>query len=106
MKKILFSISAALLIFGCGGNEPNAEIEKLKAERDSIARFAASKDSTINSFIESLNDIERNLGEVKQKQGIISSTAKEGAELQGSAKDRINEDINDINDFSRELPYD
>jgi vacuolar-type H+-ATPase subunit I/STV1 len=101
MKKILFSIATALMIFGCG-NEPNPEIEKLKAERDSIARFAESKDSTINSFIESLNDIERNLGEVKQKQGIISNTAKEGAELQGSSKDRINEEINYINELMDE----
>lgn len=101
MKKILFSLSAALFIFGCG-ESVNPELEKLKAERDSIARFAESKDSTINSFIESLNDIERNLGEVKQKQGIISSTAKEGAELQGSAKDRINEEINYINELMDE----
>jgi len=94
-------MAAALILFSCG-NETNPEIEKLKAERDSIARFAESKDSTINSFIESLNDIERNLGEVKQKQGIISSTAKEGAELQGSAKDRINEEINYINELMDE----
>lgn len=100
MKKLIFLTYIALYLTGCGGETPsNPEIDKLKAEKDSIARIAAGKDSTLNSFIESLNEIEENLNEVKQKQGIISSTAKEGVELDNSTKDRINEDINFINDL-------
>ena len=96
-------LSIALIFGGCqDGNEPNPELERLKAEKEAIAKEAASKDSTINSFMESLNEIEDNLREVKQKEGSIKSSASSGAELQGSAKDRINQDINDINEIMEE----
>lgn len=97
-------VTAVALIFaGCkGGDEPNPEMEKLKAEKEALARDASTKDSTINSFMESLNEIEENLRQVKQRQGNISESSKGGAELQGNAKDRINEDINFINEVMEE----
>jgi predicted nucleic acid-binding Zn-ribbon protein len=103
MKKMLSIALAALLFVGCaGGDEPNPEMEKLKAEKEAVVKEAASKDSTINSFMESLNEIEDNLREVKQRQGNISESSKGNAELQGNAKDRINEDINYINELMEE----
>lgn len=101
MKKLFLIGLASLLLVACGenSNTVNPELQKLKAEKDSIAQLALAKDSTINSFMQSLNEIEDNLGQVKQKQGIISSTAKEGSDLDDAAKDRINEDINFINDL-------
>ena len=102
MKRILLMIALGLGLNSCQNNEVNPEVEKLKTEKEAIAREAASKDSTINSFMESMNEIEDNLREVKQRQGSISSSAKTGAELQGSAKDRINEDINFINEIMDE----
>ena len=105
MKSALYStlLSIALIFNGCqSADEPNPELEKLKAEKEAIAKEAASKDSTINSFMESLNEIEDNLREVKQKEGSIKTSATSGAELQGTAKDRINQDINDINEIMEE----
>lgn len=101
MKRLLFAAVVAVIVAGCA-DQANPEIEKLKAEKEAFAREAASKDSTINSFMESLNEIEDNLAQVKQKQGAISSSAKSETELQGSTKDRINEDINFINDLMDE----
>jgi predicted nucleic acid-binding Zn-ribbon protein len=104
MKHLLYVAAIVLALAGCqGGDEPNPEMEALKAEKEALAKEAAAKDSTINSFMESLNEIEDNLSQVKQKQGAIKSSATEGsAELQGSAKDRINEDINFINELMEE----
>ena len=105
MRSALYStlLSIALIFNGCqSADEPNPELEKLKAEKEAIAKEAASKDSTINSFMESLNEIEDNLREVKQKEGSIKTSATSGAELQGTAKDRINQDINDINEIMEE----
>jgi predicted nucleic acid-binding Zn-ribbon protein len=104
MKRFLYVAAVVLALAGCqGGEEPNPEMEALKAEKAALAKEAATKDSTINSFMESLNEIEDNLSQVKQKQGAIKSSATEGgAELQGSAKDRINEDINFINELMEE----
>jgi predicted nucleic acid-binding Zn-ribbon protein len=104
MKRLFYVATVLIALAGCQGkDEPNPELEALKAEKEAIAKEAASKDSTINSFMESLNEIEDNLSQVKQKQGAIKSSSTEsGAELQGSAKDRINEDINFINELMEE----
>jgi len=102
MKRLLFIALIGAGLTGCQNNEPNPEIEKMRAERDSVAREAAAKDSTVNSFMESLNEIEDNLREVKQRQGNITTSAKGSGELQGTAKERINEDINYINELMDE----
>jgi hypothetical protein len=103
MKRILLMMALGFGLTACQNNDAvNPELEKLKAEKEAIAREASSKDSTINSFMESLNEIEDNLREVKQRQGSITSSAKNGAELQGTAKERINEDINFINEIMDE----
>jgi len=103
MKRITLLVVLALGLSACQNNkEGNPELEKLKAEKEALAVESSSKDSTINSFMESLNEIEDNLREVKQRQGSITSSAKNGAELQGNAKDRINEDINYINELMDE----
>ena len=102
MKRLLFIALISAGLTGCQNNEPNAQVEMMRAERDSVAREAAAKDSTVNSFMESLNEIEDNLREVKQRQGNITTSAKGGGELQGTAKERINEDINYINELMDE----
>jgi chromosome segregation ATPase len=55
-----------------------------------------SKDSVVNTYVGSFNEIEENLATIKQKENILS-TNKKGTELSGEAKDRINEDIQTIN---------
>lgn len=102
MKRLLILATIVLAFAGCQNDEPNPELEALRLEKEAIAREAAEKDSTINSFIESLNEIEDNLAQVKQKQGAIKNNTSDGAELQGTAKDRINEDINFINELLEE----
>jgi hypothetical protein len=103
MKKLLLMAASLVFLYACGGEEkPNPELEKLKAEKAALLQESNSKDSTINSFMESLNEIEDNLRSVKQTQGNISKTASSDAELQGDAKDRINEDINYISDLMEE----
>jgi myosin heavy subunit len=103
MKKLTFIALVAVFFSSCGGSEePNPEMEKLKAEKEALVKEATTKDSTINSFMESINEIEDNLREVKERQGNISSSAKNDAELQGNAKERINEDINYINELMEE----
>jgi archaellum component FlaC len=103
MKRLLFIALLGAGLTGCqNNNEPNPEVEKMRVQRDSIAREASARDSTINSFMESMNEIEDNLREVRQRQGNITTTAKSDRELQGTAKERITEDINTINELMEE----
>ncbi len=94
MKKIVILLSA-VIIFGCN----NSKIDRLNQEKDSIAREALKRDSTINNLFWSFNKIEENLDSIKVKENIISVSTKGGPEMQQDVRDRINNDIQLINDL-------
>jgi chromosome segregation ATPase len=102
MKKLFIAIMSVALLTSCSNKEQEAEIERLRTENASLLNETTSRDSAINSFMEALNEIEDNLSEVKQKQTSISTTAKGSSEIEGTTKDRINEDILFINDLLEE----
>jgi len=102
MKKLIWMALISFAIVSCDDDKPNPELELLKAEKEAIMRESSAKDSTINSFLESLNEIEDNLGAIKQKQSSIAVSAKNNGEMQGNAKDRINEDIQFISELMEE----
>jgi chromosome segregation ATPase len=102
MKKLFIAIMSVALLTSCSNKEQEAEIERLRKENASLLNETTSRDSAINSFMEALNEIEDNLSEVKQKQTSISTTAKGSSEIEGTTKDRINEDILFINDLLEE----
>lgn len=78
------------MLLSCGGG---GDVERLKAELDSLEQIAESRDATINDFMRSFNQIETNLETIKQKENIISVQAHGDIELDASAKDKINDDI-------------
>lgn len=96
MKNLVFLLLIALFFTACGGG---ADVEKLKAERDSLERLAQDKDETINDFMRSFNEVEANLETIKQKEKIISLKAHGDIELDQTAKDKINDDILAIYDL-------
>lgn len=102
MKKLTWIAVAIWMLAACNGNEKNPEMDRLEMEKEALIKESAAKDSTINSFLESLNEIEDNLIQVKQKQSNVVQTSKSGGELGGSVKDRINEDIQFINELMEE----
>lgn len=91
--KNLFILFSIVVIFGCARKE-KAEIERLNTVRDSILAEAQLKEQALNDFISSFNEIEENLRQIKDKENLITVSAKKGAELNLEAKDRINQDIN------------
>lgn len=103
MKKysLLVAITA---LFAC-----NIKTEKENKLADSLANVNVSisnelkqKDSLLNTkedamaeFIQSFNEIQQNLNEIKSKEKIISTSSK-GAELKKSDKDQVISDIQTI----------
>lgn len=70
--------------------QTNQEIAQLKEE-------SAAKDSAINSFMEAFNTIQQNLDSIKQKEKIITNSAK-GGDVKNK-EDQIVEDIQSIYDM-------
>ncbi len=97
-KLFLLALIIPLLLSSCGNN---AEVEKLKAERDSLAQITKSNDQTINEFVSAFNEVEANLEAIKQKEKIISMKARGDVELSENSKDKINDDIHAIYDLMK-----
>jgi len=98
MRKLLLGIAIAASLTACNQKE-KAQITQLQAEKTQMVKDAASKDSVINQFFESLNQIEASLGEIKSKEATISKETANGGELSKDTREKINEDIKVINDI-------
>ncbi len=102
MKKYLLILTVATLsiaFVGCKDHEAENKIAQLQKAQDSLMSMENAKDSSINSFVGSFNEIEANLDSVKKHQSIITAKSKSKGELSQNAKDRINDDIKLINEF-------
>jgi len=96
MKKLMYLIPVFLLLFvGCN----NKEVEKLKLENQQLLVETNAKDSVINDFFGSFDQIEGNLAEIKTKEGIITQNASQNNEIKQDARQRINDEIQVINDL-------
>ena len=101
MKKILFALSIVSLAALTACHDYKADIQKLQNEKDALMQASTYKDSTINSYMGSLNEIEQNLAAIEELQSKVAQQSN-GGELQASQVDRINENIRTINELMNE----
>lgn len=99
MKKLVLALFLAAAFAGC--HDYKADIQKLQNEKDALQTASTYKDSTINSYMGSLNEIENNLATIEELQSRVAQDSK-GGELQASQVDRINENIRTINELMKE----
>lgn len=79
-----------VMLFGCNqGNE--TEIENLMSENDRLREESMAKDSTLNSFFASYNEIEENLAVIKEREKLIRKA--DDGDLNVDSKHRITEDL-------------
>ncbi len=94
MKKYILLLFTLPLWFSCG-NGGKSEIERLKDSLNlvngNLHGEVGKKDSTIESFIRSFNQIQDNLDQIKEKEKIVGSIAKDG-----DVKSKENQIVSDI----------
>lgn len=91
MKYTLITLLALATLYGCKDYKP--EMERAMMERDSIMMLGMAKDSSINAFIESLNQIEVSLDSVTRNQQTIEMESGGQVEMSSDIRDRIHQDI-------------
>jgi hypothetical protein len=96
MKKLMYVLSVVVLV-SCGQHKN--EIAQMQARQDSITQVAEQKNNTILVFIDEMNEIQTNLDSIKAIEKIISVEKASSVELKAGAKQRIAEDIAQINDL-------
>lgn len=95
MKKLIFPAAiAALFIASC--KDPKQD-ENVVRERDSLMAVIEERETNMNEFMTSFNEVERNLDSVSHKQHIILISSDK--DMKSSQKDRINAEIKAINDL-------
>ncbi len=102
MKKLFIIALVPFIFAACENKEQTARIQQLEEEQNMILSEAQTKDSLINDFMQTLNEIESNLAEIKSREKLISKETTSGTELSKSARQRVNEDIRLINELMAE----
>ncbi len=97
MKKIVMYVFSIALLAGCEYHKE--DLARDAKTKDSLMAILNAKDTVINDFLGSFNEIENNLIAVTQKQNMVSADASGGGELKKPTKERINEQINAINEL-------
>lgn len=100
MKKLIFASAIALTIIAC--NNRQAEVDQANRTKDSLASIINERDSSLNDFLTSFNQIENNLDSIARKQNAINVNVDNQGELKKTTKDRINDNILAINQLMNE----
>jgi peptidoglycan hydrolase CwlO-like protein len=100
MKKFILAAAIAVTITACDNRQ--AEIDQANRQKDSLASIINERDSSLNDFLTSFNDIEKNLDSIARKQNAIDVNIDQQGELKKSSKDRINDNILAINQLMNE----
>lgn len=92
MKKlVLLPLALCLFLLSCEDYEK--QVNDLKAKNDSLVREGIKRDSSINDFLSSFNEIENNLAQIRQKERIITMESGSISESNTERKDKINNEI-------------
>lgn len=97
MKNFLLAVPVAAIALLSGCDDHKAEVERMNRHSDSLMAVTEMRDSVINDFLTSFNEIEQNLDSIASRQDKIEGTMEQGGQMRGTAKERIREDINAIN---------
>src|SRR5436190_10669924 len=100
MKRIIYIAAIAMSFAAC--NNHQAEIDQVNRQKDSLASIINERDSSLNDFLSSFNEIEKNLDSIARKQSAIHVNVDKQGELNKTAKERINDNIASINQLMNE----
>jgi flagellar biosynthesis chaperone FliJ len=106
MKKIIFAAAVMMALSACN----QAELDRSNGKNDSLSTVIKQREkdldereTSLNEFINSFNEVERNLDCVAVRQKIVYSASESKAgDLKASQKDRINRHIEAINNLMDE----
>lgn len=96
MKNYMF-IAASALMMMTACKDPKQD-EAVIRQRDSLMAVIDERETSVNDFVSSFNDVERNLDSVTRRQNIILNSANR-SDLKADQKARINEEIRAINEL-------
>jgi len=95
MKNII-ALFLLLAFVGCQNVKEDPEYLNALSKIDSLEAIANTDEKQIHKYLGDFNDIQENLNRIKEMEGVISMQTANPSEMQDSAKEQINSDINFI----------
>ena len=93
MKRLFLIVFVAAGLFSCN----QQKVSTLESENGQLSQELAEKDSLMISYIESFNEIESNLAEIREREMNIALQGSESGRTSAEIQDQIKEDIKAIN---------
>lgn len=92
---LILLVAATMALTSCN----KKELEDAQHTNDSLRMVVLNQDASLNEFIETFNDVERNLDSVAARQQVITINSGKANEMKSNQKDRINSEIAAINNL-------
>jgi len=99
---LLLLLIATTLFFSCNNDELENRINDLQQDSLSAVSELNGKEEEILTYISSLNEIQENLVEIKEREKLMTTRFDKGSEITPNMKEQILEDINLINGLLQE----
>lgn len=96
MKTKILILCVATVIFGCGPDY-KSEVERLKAQQDSLMTIQITKDSLMNSYMNDFNEIQASIESLAHQEKLLAEQSANN-ELTPDAKTKI---LNNIQSFKK-----
>lgn len=99
MKKILYILLSVSILVSCGqGNK--TEVERLKAENDSLHNAKVMLEQEVNDYFSTLNTVQQNIEKIKSAQNVISvKPLSENTPI--DVRNKVAEDMTYLNEMIR-----
>lgn len=101
MKRYLVIIVAGVALASCNQKEMEDKIAQLQQEKIEMMNEVETRDSSLVAFMRSFNDIEKNLREIREREMNIELNRESDLSSE-DLKNKINEDIQEINNLIAE----
>lgn len=104
MKHLIFIAAILLMATSCDElHLSDEDLTKANHQRDSLYQISQAREESIEAFLTSFNEIEKNLNDITEKQhAIYFTTETKGREFKVDQKDRINAEIAAINELMKQ----
>lgn len=99
---LLILLIATTLFFSCNNDELENRIDDLQQDSLNAINELNGKEEEILTYISSLNEIQENLVEIKEREKLMTTRFDKGNEITPNMKEQILEDINLINGLLQE----
>lgn len=100
MKKILYFTFAILFLASCGGQVKKAEVDRLKAENDSLQNAKIMLEEEVNDYFSTLNEVQQNIEKIKSAQNVLSVKPL-SENTPEDVRNKVTEDMNYLNELIR-----